>query len=1137
MDIRLEEGGRAGALGGGGLVVSKIRGPFVLALAALLAQASAAPPLASGPWGARDPVADADAVVTAGSARFTILTDRLLRMEWSSETGDFEDRATMAIINRHMPVPDFTTNNDGTTLTISTTSLKLTWSVGEAFSADTLSVASLDDSSAFESWAFGQADPGNLLGTIRTLDGEDLPTLNCSLVQSQMNNQCGWDDSDCQCEWGVVGREGWALVDDSANYALSDESDFWDGPNVDAVDLYFFGHGHDYKGALKDFVAVGGSVALPPRHAVGVWFTRWYDFTQGTAEEVVRDFERRSLPLDVLVLDMNWHLKNDWTGYSFDQRLYPHREDLFKDLHDRGLLAAGNIHDADGVGNFEDAFGDLCAALDLDASAIENVPYNISDEAAQNALEDSVMLPLEGDEGFDFWWIDWQQGEAGYGAPGGKMNPTIWTAHQRSTDKARRNGNNARAKGKAKAVANAKGSENNNNNNNNNDDDDDDDDDDKRAMVLARWGGLGGHRYQVGFSGDVKDVNWATLSYQPYFSTTAANVAFGFWSHDITGPAADEELYVRWLQWGAHSGVLRMHDRGESAGPCNDEPPSDDDGGSSSSSNLGVSSTRGSVSSSSCFLVRPWEASPASFDAMREAVEARGRLLPYLYTALRAAHDEGLGLLRPLYYEHPEEDMAYLQSVAMPQYYLGPDMIVSPVVAQLDAATGLASQPLWVPPGTFLERATGLLRTGASSSSSSSGSSSNTCGAAAAAAAIDCATSENYNEEQCLARGCCWDESGNDKKKNRNKKGNTNDTATAGGAPWCYFSDEMAAAVVTKQADLAEVPVLVRAGAILVEAAAPAQAGGLTGRAARPYDSLSLTVFLGGAEEGSTSFYEDDGTTTAYVGSPTSYAFTNAKWKYDSDASSVTVTLGAAAGADGKALVSGGGDDDDNDDNDGFLPVLRDYEIRFANSPPPADVTVQGQPARAAWLVQHKKKKKNVAAATAEPTWYYDGAAAELVVRAPSKPTASAFEVVVTLALPTTTTTGSSSSGTDAKADADALLSGVKGALRRAVQAKEVLNEARACPGEATGETAANGFGATQRLAATGSVLRHHASKSSSKSSSGEDFWDAVRGLPQALSDARAELDAVNSTALGASEWRLVQAKAMLQVAAEDLAL
>ena len=77
-----------------------------------------------------------------------------------------------------------------------------------------------------------------------------MPTLNCTLVASRMNNQCGWDASDCQCEWGVVGRAGWALVEDSSNYALSDASDFWDGPNADEHDLYFFGHGHDYKGAL-----------------------------------------------------------------------------------------------------------------------------------------------------------------------------------------------------------------------------------------------------------------------------------------------------------------------------------------------------------------------------------------------------------------------------------------------------------------------------------------------------------------------------------------------------------------------------------------------------------------------------------------------------------------------------------------------------------------------------------------------------------------------------------------------------------------------------------------------------------------------------------------------------------------------
>lgn len=80
-------------------------------------------------------------------------------------------------------------------------------------------------------------------------------------------------------------------------------------------------------------------------------------------------------------------------------------------------------------------------------------------------------------------------------------------------------------------------------------------------MVLARFGGLGNHRYQVGFSGDVKTLSWANLAYQPYFSSTASNVGFGFWSHDIVGPGSDHELYLRWLQWGCVSGIMRNHDR------------------------------------------------------------------------------------------------------------------------------------------------------------------------------------------------------------------------------------------------------------------------------------------------------------------------------------------------------------------------------------------------------------------------------------------------------------------------------------------------------------------------------------------------------------------------------------------------
>ena len=118
----------------------------------------------------------------------------------------------------------------------------------------------------------------------------------------------------------------------------------------------------------------------------------------------------------------------------------------------------------------------------------------------------------------DFWWIDWQQGETKGntgqdGRPDGKMNPTVWTAKARVTDSIRR-------------CKQGHGCTN------------------KRGVTFARWGGLGQHRYQHGFSGDVKHLTWANLAYQAYFSATASNVGFGFWSHDIVGPGDDHEVCV-----------------------------------------------------------------------------------------------------------------------------------------------------------------------------------------------------------------------------------------------------------------------------------------------------------------------------------------------------------------------------------------------------------------------------------------------------------------------------------------------------------------------------------------------------------------------------------------------------------------
>jgi hypothetical protein len=177
-----------------------------------------------------DPVANPKAVVVSGNARFTVLTDNVIRMEYSS-SGSFEDQATLAFLNRNLTVPVFTSSTSGSTLTIQTSSVVLKYQIGQQFSSTSLTVTSLQNST-FTSWSYGQPNTGNLLGTIKSLDELSVVSLNCT-----ENANIVVHDEVLHCEWGLISTEGWSLVDDSQNYAL-DENYWWAGPNTDEVDSY-----------------------------------------------------------------------------------------------------------------------------------------------------------------------------------------------------------------------------------------------------------------------------------------------------------------------------------------------------------------------------------------------------------------------------------------------------------------------------------------------------------------------------------------------------------------------------------------------------------------------------------------------------------------------------------------------------------------------------------------------------------------------------------------------------------------------------------------------------------------------------------------------------------------------------------
>ena len=117
---------------------------------------------------AGNPVADPAAVVVRGQARFTVLTERLIRCEWSA-TGAFEDRGTFAFPNRAAPPPPYAVGESDGWLTLDTGALHLRYRLGPApFGPDTLAITlTLRDRPV--TWAPGTPDRGNLGGTRRTL--------------------------------------------------------------------------------------------------------------------------------------------------------------------------------------------------------------------------------------------------------------------------------------------------------------------------------------------------------------------------------------------------------------------------------------------------------------------------------------------------------------------------------------------------------------------------------------------------------------------------------------------------------------------------------------------------------------------------------------------------------------------------------------------------------------------------------------------------------------------------------------------------------------------------------------------------------------------------------------------------------
>jgi len=495
--------------------------------------------------------------------RFTFYSDASLKIEYSPD-GKFIDRELFVTdINDIKPVK-IKKNIKGNILNIETNSLKLFYKD----SNNGLSSRSLKIwyryGNKYKKWYYGKKDKKNLKGA--SLDLFKFPKVRGKVLSS-----------------GVLSKNGYYVYEDftytfwkTKNWA---EMLFKKGYKI----LFFIGYGDNYETGLQEYSRIFGKVPMIPEWAFGLWYSRWYNYHQKDFINLVDKYRGLGIPIDVMVVDTDWR-KGVWKGYDWSDKYFPSPKVFIKEMKKRGIKLTLNDHPGYNESEIlpaDDSHFKKVAQI-LDIKSTDGWRCDWGDEKSVKTFFEVLIKPKL-KQGINFWWIDGWGAEGIYrneeffeknknidkmqlGVDGYKsLNPQLWLNffYYKATEEVNKN---------------------------------------KRVMIFSRWGGIGSHRYPVQFSGDTFS-DWRTLAYEVYFTYTGGNLLASYWSNDIggfLGRKIDKKLFIRWVQFGSLSPIMRTH------------------------SDHGIR--------------EPWNFDDETVRIFRKYIKLRYRLIPYFYRFFHLSH-------------------------------------------------------------------------------------------------------------------------------------------------------------------------------------------------------------------------------------------------------------------------------------------------------------------------------------------------------------------------------------------------------------------------------------------------------------------------------------------------------------------
>ena len=522
-----------------------------------------------------------------------------------SETGSFNDYPTFFAANRSFSKPIVTVEEDNEMLVIKNDIFVLEYRKEKSFIGSKLMPES-----------HFKVTINNTEKTWYFNHPEARNLKGTSFSLDDMNNPINLDN-------GLFSLDGFTSFDDSRTPILDQKGNII-APNYKNIDTYLFIYNNDFGVGLRDYFNLTGLPPLIPRYALGVWWSKNESYSETDILKLITSFKKHEIPLSVLLLGEYARTKNKYSSisFSFNKDIFPNPASMAKYLRNNNIFLGTNIK-TEGVLSVEEPHHDDFVKIYPNDSD-KNIPINVYNPQIMDAFLKGIITPYL-NTGIDVLWID--DNDKNNNLRNFTMNYFLTKNF--------------------------------------------DADPEKRGLILSRNFGIAPHKYSILYSGQT-NINWKTLRFLPFFNATASNIGVSWWSHDIggyKGGIEDSELYMRYVQLGVYSPILRL------------------------SSHAGKYYKR-----------EPWAWDAKTFSIVHEYLNLRHKLIPYLYAEAKKYSSFGAPIIQPLYYKYPE---TYDEPLYKNEYYFGSELFISPITTPKDSVMNRVVHRLFLPNGVWYDFKTG----------------------------------------------------------------------------------------------------------------------------------------------------------------------------------------------------------------------------------------------------------------------------------------------------------------------------------------------------------------------------------------------------------------------------------------------